>query len=135
MTDLNLLSRGEADQLINDGYNLSISVKDRFPSGRIRNVAIALQGKEYNLSDFQIRRVLASEERNPLPSNLFFLKSSRRDSTKVYIIGGGFGHGRGMCQWGAIGRALSGENYRQILNFYYPALQFKELTRLLGARQ
>lgn len=39
------------------------------------------------------------------------------------IIGAGWGHGLGMCQWGAQGRALSGQNYQQILAAYYQNTQ------------
>ena len=34
--------------------------------------------------------------------------------------GGGNGHGVGMCQWGAIGRARAGQDFRTILRTYYP---------------
>ena len=34
--------------------------------------------------------------------------------------GRGFGHGVGMCQFGAQGKALAGWNASQIINFYYP---------------
>ncbi|PRY12572.1 SpoIID/LytB domain-containing protein [Kineococcus rhizosphaerae] len=34
--------------------------------------------------------------------------------------GHGYGHGIGMSQWGAQSRALSGQSYRTILDFYYP---------------
>ena len=33
--------------------------------------------------------------------------------------GGGWGHGAGMCQWGAVGRAEAGQGYREILRAYY----------------
>jgi SpoIID/LytB domain protein len=33
--------------------------------------------------------------------------------------GGGWGHGVGMCQTGAIGRAEAGQRYRDILRHYY----------------
>jgi SpoIID/LytB domain protein len=36
------------------------------------------------------------------------------------IVGHGFGHGRGMSQYGAQGAALAGKSATQILNFYYP---------------
>ncbi|HZF73275.1 MAG TPA: hypothetical protein VEZ51_07575, partial [Gemmatimonadaceae bacterium] len=36
------------------------------------------------------------------------------------IDGRGYGHGIGMCQWGAIGRARAGQNFRTILETYYP---------------
>ncbi|NIK62229.1 SpoIID/LytB domain-containing protein [Kribbella shirazensis] len=36
------------------------------------------------------------------------------------ITGRGFGHGRGLSQYGAQGAALAGKSARQILDFYYP---------------
>lgn len=38
----------------------------------------------------------------------------------VTFDGHGFGHGVGMCQWGAKGMADAGKNYREILKHYYP---------------
>jgi SpoIID/LytB domain protein len=38
----------------------------------------------------------------------------------VTITGRGFGHGRGMSQYGAQGAALAGKSVKQILDFYYP---------------
>lgn len=38
---------------------------------------------------------------------------------KVVIKGSGFGHGVGMCQWGARGMALEGKTYAEILTHYY----------------
>jgi stage II sporulation protein D len=54
---------------------------------------------------------------------------SRVRSLKMEIVpvgdgwlftGHGYGHGVGMCQWGADGMAKSGRTYRQILARYYP---------------
>jgi stage II sporulation protein D len=36
------------------------------------------------------------------------------------ITGRGFGHGRGMSQYGAQGAAIAGKSAKQILDFYYP---------------
>lgn len=36
------------------------------------------------------------------------------------VYGKGFGHGRGMSQYGAQGAAIAGKSYNQILSFYYP---------------
>ncbi len=36
------------------------------------------------------------------------------------FIGSGWGHGVGMCQWGAYGMAKQGIGYREILSHYYP---------------
>jgi stage II sporulation protein D len=39
---------------------------------------------------------------------------------KLTLTGMGYGHGVGMCQWGAIGRARAGQDFRTILRTYYP---------------
>lgn len=38
----------------------------------------------------------------------------------VTIAGHGFGHGRGLSQWGSRAAAAQGVGYQQILDFYYP---------------
>jgi SpoIID/LytB domain protein len=40
------------------------------------------------------------------------------------FVGGGWGHGVGMSQWGAKGRADAGQNVGQILGAYYPGTQY-----------
>jgi stage II sporulation protein D len=40
--------------------------------------------------------------------------------TRLTIRGLGYGHGVGMCQWGAIGRARAGQDFRTILRTYFP---------------
>ncbi len=43
------------------------------------------------------------------------------NNTDSFTINGkGFGHGVGMSQQGANNRALAGQTYKQILDFYYP---------------
>jgi len=37
----------------------------------------------------------------------------------IDFIGSGYGHGVGLCQWGAQGMALGGKSRREILPFYY----------------
>ena len=39
--------------------------------------------------------------------------------------GKGWGHGVGLCQWGALGQALLGKNYKEILKFYYPGSEIE----------
>jgi stage II sporulation protein D len=51
-----------------------------------------------------------------------------RDRTSISIIGHGFGHGRGMSQWGAYGAATAGLSYAQILAFYYPGTTLSAQT-------
>lgn len=44
----------------------------------------------------------------------------RGGGVTVTIDGRGFGHGKGLSQYGALGRANEGDSYRQIIDFYYP---------------
>jgi stage II sporulation protein D len=48
-----------------------------------------------------------------------------RDAAAVFD-GRGYGHGAGMCQYGAETLARSGRSYDEILAWYYPGV---ELTR------
>ena len=41
------------------------------------------------------------------------------DEPSITFVGGGYGHGIGMSQYGALGRAEAGHTYDQILGFYY----------------
>ncbi|TFH39833.1 MAG: SpoIID/LytB domain-containing protein, partial [Chrysiogenales bacterium] len=49
--------------------------------------------------------------------SLYF--TSTQVSTGLILKGFGWGHGVGMCQWGARGMARKGFRYRQILRHYY----------------
>jgi stage II sporulation protein D len=65
------------------------------------------------------------------------LNSSRIDSLSVdaadgmvehlTIHGGGWGHGIGMCQVGALGRARAGQHYDEILRTYYTNTEIEKL--------
>jgi SpoIID/LytB domain protein len=47
------------------------------------------------------------------------------------FTGGGWGHGVGMCQTGAIGRAEAGQTYKEILSHYYSGAQ---VARIYGSQ-
>ncbi|MGB9720604.1 MAG: SpoIID/LytB domain-containing protein [bacterium] len=88
-------------------------------SKRIVETKIITDSNEYIVPAYNIRRVFGSEED---PGGL--LKSSNFTiefkNDNVVIKGKGFGHGVGMCQFGAMGMARAGEKYKGILKHYYP---------------
>ncbi|XVX19317.1 SpoIID/LytB domain-containing protein [Actinomycetota bacterium] len=45
---------------------------------------------------------------------------ARPAGASITFAGRGYGHGRGMSQWGAYGAATKGLTARQIMEFYYP---------------
>jgi stage II sporulation protein D len=48
--------------------------------------------------------------------------------THLAIAGNGYGHGVGMCQWGAIGRSRAGQDFRTILTTYYPGTSVEPIS-------
>ncbi len=62
-----------------------------------------------------------------LKSTLFEL---REDEEGFVFVGSGRGHGVGMSQWGARAMARRGDDYRKILETFYPGA---EIARLSGA--
>jgi len=53
-------------------------------------------------------------------------------SAPTYVLtGGGYGHGVGLNQYGALAQAKANRDYREILSFYYPGT---ELTRAAVAK-
>jgi stage II sporulation protein D len=49
-----------------------------------------------------------------------------RDS--IVFSGSGYGHGVGLCQWGAKKRAEDGFSYREILEYYYPGTTLEKIS-------
>jgi stage II sporulation protein D len=70
----------------------------------------------------KIRQVLRTSAGDMLRSTAFTLVTvgAGRDVTHLVADGMGAGHGVGLCQWGAVGRARAGQGYQQILAAYYP---------------
>lgn len=52
----------------------------------------------------------------------------RTQADKVIFEGKGYGHHMGLCQWGAREMVRDGWDYKRILQFYYPATEFKRLA-------
>jgi SpoIID/LytB domain protein len=65
-----------------------------------------------------------------LPSGLAVAREAEPPDAQATttISGRGFGHGRGMSQYGAQGAAIAGKNVKQILDFYYPGTAVGKAT-------
>jgi stage II sporulation protein D len=81
------------------------------------------------VSGAAIRRVFEPPGGGLLRSSDFTLRISRRGGRieRVEAEGRGYGHGVGMCQWGAIGRARAGQRYDEILLSYYPGAELRKI--------
>lgn len=105
------------------GRPRSIAVVSRTQSGRVADLRITTDRGTFTVRGNNVRYVLRGTGGEILSSTYFSVDSSQeRDGylTRLTLRGGGYGHGVGMCQWGAIGRARAGQDYRTILATYYP---------------
>jgi stage II sporulation protein D len=109
------------------GRVLDIEVLERGPSGRVLQLAYVTEAGTFIAEKFAIRTSLtfitASGTLAALPSTLFFIEDVRDPQTKeregFRVYGGGFGHGVGLSQTGAVGMAEKGATFEEILRHYY----------------
>ena len=60
-----------------------------------------------------------------ITSNLFASPASAVPNEWI-IVGSGWGHGVGLSQYGALGQALDGRSWQDILNHYYPGTNLSD---------
>jgi stage II sporulation protein D len=98
-------------------------------SGRVAELVVATTNGQFTVPSYRVRDVLRPAPDRQLLSTLFQLYVQRQggELVKVTAAGAGSGHGVGMCQWGAVGRAKAGQGYAQILATYYPGTRLENL--------
>ncbi|HHW26962.1 MAG TPA: stage II sporulation protein D [Firmicutes bacterium] len=84
----------------------AFSVTSVSPTGRIKQVSV--NGKTMRGLEFRTALGLKST----------YLSWSTRGDSVVFQVKG-YGHGAGMCQYGAMGMAKEGRTYTEILSYYY----------------
>jgi len=98
-------------------------------SGRVAELAIGFGSGEVRVPGPEVRAVLRPEPSRLLGSTAFQLHPTVEggEVTRLVAAGGGWGHGVGFCQWGAVGRARAGEGYRSIVTTYFPGTSIARL--------
>jgi stage II sporulation protein D len=104
------------------GRVLDIREQGRTASNRVAGLLVRTDSGTYTIRANDIRFVLRDAKGTTLNSTFFTFttENSGGEVSNLTVNGRGYGHGIGMCQWGAIGRARAGQNYRTILETYYP---------------
>ena len=104
---------------------VDLKITGRGFSGRVIKLEIKLKNskKPIVLVKDDIRRIFSF-----LPSNLFII--NKLNDNLWLFKGGGFGHGVGLSQSGAIEMAELGFTYEQILNHYYQGTKIKKIEIL-----
>ncbi len=112
------------EAMVKNGYKNcrqieDIQILERDPSGRIRYLKIILPQETIKISAKDFRSIIGP---NLIRSTNFKVEIAEKDAV---FEGLGWGHGVGMCQWGAYFMAKSGKDYRQIIQYYFPGTQIR----------
>ena len=104
---------------------LKIEIIKQSASGRVKELLVTgRDGKSVKVPGKEFRELLGPND----------LRSSKYDIVmKGYffdVIGYGWGHGVGLCQWGAYGMSLERYDYKQILHHYYPGAEIVDYRKL-----
>jgi stage II sporulation protein D len=101
----------------------AVSIASHTPSGRVGTLTVTTDRGNFVLRGNDIRFVLRKPGGEILESTYFSVATAPAPDgslARLTLHGMGYGHGVGMCQWGAIGRARAGQDFRAILRAYYP---------------
>jgi len=105
------------------GVARDVTVGSHTASGRNGTITVTTDRGNFVLRGNDMRYVLRPPGGEILNSTFFSIETtpgSDGSVARLTLRGMGNGHGVGMCQWGAIGRARAGQDYRTILRTYYP---------------
>jgi SpoIID/LytB domain protein len=116
-------TRAEVDAIgegLGAGRVNRIAVLKRGVSGRALAVEVVGDtGRVVLEGELRIRRAFRN-----LESAMFLVA---RSAEGWVFRGGGWGHGVGMCQWGAVGRARAGQGYEEILRAYFGGAEIAKI--------
>ncbi len=110
------LSAKELKQL-GGGKPGAVAVQGRSPTGRAKRVTLGV--RSVDAVTFRERVGYGRLK------SLDFEVEPAKDG--VVVEGHGFGHGAGLCQWGARVQAERGWDFRRILGHYYPGTELQTL--------
>jgi stage II sporulation protein D len=105
------------------GTPRDVTIGSHTPSGRVGTVTITTDRGNFVVRGNDVRFVLRPPGGEILNSTYFSVETTSAPDgsiARLTLHGMGYGHGVGMCQSGAIGRARAGQDYRTILRTYYP---------------
>jgi stage II sporulation protein D len=105
------------------GDLLDVRVDRRSRCGRVQDLAVSTTSGDVAFHGDRTRWVLRRPGSGAILRSSFFkigvLRGDDGRPAKVVATGAGNGHGIGLCQWGAMGMARAGVDYREILRHYY----------------
>ncbi len=105
-------------KLRNKGGVRALEIAETSPDGRITRfrVRVNLAPFSHDVWANDVRLALGASE---VRSTKCTLKTNSK-GTYYRFAGTGWGHGVGLCQYGSLGMARAGHDYREILDHYFP---------------
>ena len=111
------------DKLSQEGFKIknitNLKILGRDKSGRVTDLKIISANKEEKIPAKDFRNIIGP---NNINSTNFSVNVVGSDAV---FEGIGWGHGVGLCQWGAYFMAKQGYTAEQILKYYYPGVNVK----------
>jgi peptidoglycan hydrolase-like amidase len=109
----------------------------RGPDGRVSILKIVTDKGKFRVRGDEIRPTFQFKGKNGAMRNLyssrFNIVKTKQDDSVVWIFkGSGWGHGAGMCQFGALGLAKKGCRFEQILKKYYKGIEITDYHKVNG---
>lgn len=107
------------------GHITSVSILSKNKSGRNEKIEFKDDaGISFVLSGKDFRQIFGPNE---IRSTKF---DARIKGANLSLNGMGWGHGVGMCQWGAFGMSQHGKKCEHILKYYYPGTEITTIDKL-----
>ena len=99
-----------------------VVIAGRDKSGRVINLDIVTDQKDIEIAAKDFRNIIGPDI---IKSTNFKISASSLD---LIFDGFGWGHGVGLCQWGAYFMGKFGSDYLKILEYYYPGSNLTKLS-------
>ena len=118
---LEKISKQLSDKGFKVGKLKDIKIKEKNSSGRISKLELISMFGKASISGKEFRLIAGP---SLIRSTNFDVKI---ENGLADFSGFGWGHGVGLCQWGAYFMSKEGKDYKEILQYYYPGSELKKL--------
>ncbi len=112
--------RKEGFSLVRKIYRINIISKTK--SERAKEVEVVSGSSKFKINTKDLRRILGYSALKS--TKIYKIDVNSKDIT---FYGYGWGHGVGLCQWGANELTLRGKNFKEVLEYYYPNTKIKKI--------
>lgn len=124
LQDIKIIKRGNAGIAVEVSFIFSNATVNVRGDSYIRSSIKCTE--QYTNEPTSVIRLTGSPQTNlgSMPSSFF---SAEKTDNKITLYGGGFGHGAGMSQYGAVELSKEGFKYADILNTYYKGVTLDKI--------